>query len=123
MLHFLNYGDKKSDVPHFPFSSLFFLVPYSNDICDSVMQEPFKNVPLVWTINELTLASRLKQYISSGQNDFVDNWRKVFSRANVVVFPNYILPVLFFIKDRSLLCIDMSLVSMHVEILKILGET
>lgn len=69
---------------------------FSNDICDSVMQEPFKNVPLVWTVNELTLASRLKQYISSGQNDLVDNWRKVFSRANVVVFPNYILPVLFF---------------------------
>lgn len=96
MLHFLNYGDKKSDVPHFSFSSLAFLVPFSNDICDSVMQEPFKNVPLVWTIHELTLASRLKQYISSEQNDFVDNWRKVFSRANVVVFPNYILPVLFF---------------------------
>lgn len=86
------------------------------------MQEPFKNVPLVWTINELTLASRLKQYMSSGQNDFVDNWRKVFSRANVVVFPNYILPVLFFIKDRTLLCIDESS-SMHVEMLKILGCT
>lgn len=71
-------------------------MPFSNDICDSVMQEPFKNVPLVWTINEVTLASRLEQYISSGQNNVVDNWRKIFTRANVVVFPNYILPVLLF---------------------------
>ncbi|KAF3620090.1 Glycosyl transferase family 1 protein isoform 2 [Capsicum annuum] len=63
------------------------------NVLSCVMQEPFKNVPLVWTVNELTLASRLKQYISSGQNDLVDNWRKVFSRANVVVFPNYILPI------------------------------
>lgn len=71
------------------------------NVLSCVMQEPFKNVPLVWTINELTLASRLKQYISSGQNDFVDNWRKVFSRANVVVFPNYILPIGYSVCDAG----------------------
>ncbi|KAG8391895.1 hypothetical protein BUALT_Bualt01G0234500 [Buddleja alternifolia] len=61
----------------------------------SLMQEPFKNVPLVWTIHEQTLAARLRQYISNGQSDLVDNWRKVFNRATVIVFPNYILPMAY----------------------------
>lgn len=58
------------------------------------MQEPFKNIPLVWTIHEQELAARLGQYVSSGQSEIVDAWRKVFNRPSVIVFPNYILPVL-----------------------------
>ncbi|KAK4418585.1 hypothetical protein Salat_2271300 [Sesamum alatum] len=61
----------------------------------SLMQEPFRNVPLVWTIDEQTLALRLRQYVSSGQTELVDNWRKVFSRATVIVFRNYILPMVY----------------------------
>ncbi|XP_022858780.1 uncharacterized protein LOC111379604 isoform X1 [Olea europaea var. sylvestris] len=53
-----------------------------------LMQEPFKNIPLIWTILEQTLAARLRQHNSSGKIELVDNWRKVFSRATVVVFPN-----------------------------------
>lgn len=59
----------------------------------SLMQEPFRNIPLIWTIHEQILAARLRQYVSSGQNELVNNWRKIFSRATVVVFPNYIMPV------------------------------
>ncbi|KAL6534773.1 hypothetical protein OROGR_013448 [Orobanche gracilis] len=60
-----------------------------------LMQELFKNVPLVWTIHEQTLAARLRQYVSSGQAELVDTWTKFFSRATVVVFPNYILPMAY----------------------------
>ncbi|KAL0339470.1 UNVERIFIED_CONTAM: hypothetical protein Sangu_1469100 [Sesamum angustifolium] len=58
-----------------------------------LMQEPFKNVPLVWTIHDQILAARLRQYVTSGQSEIVDTWKRVFSRATVVVFPNYILPM------------------------------
>ncbi|XP_051132586.1 uncharacterized protein LOC127252454 isoform X2 [Andrographis paniculata] len=61
--------------------------------------EPFKNVPLIWTVHELTLATRLRQYSSSGQAEFVDLWKKVFARARVVVFPNYILPMAYLLCD------------------------
>ncbi|KAI3449229.1 hypothetical protein Pfo_005894 [Paulownia fortunei] len=64
-----------------------------------LMQEPFKNVPLVWTIHEQTLAARLRQYVSSGQSELVDTWRKFFSRATVIVFPNYILPMAYSVCD------------------------
>ncbi|KAL7125749.1 hypothetical protein ABFS83_14G137500 [Erythranthe nasuta] len=64
-----------------------------------LMQEPFKNIPLVWTIHEHTLASRLRTYVSSGQSELVDTWKRFFSRATVVVFPNYILPIEYSICD------------------------
>lgn len=62
-------------------------------IFSCLMQEPFRNIPLVWTIHEQILAARLRQYVSSGQNELVNNWRKIFSRATAVVFPNYIMPM------------------------------
>ncbi|KAK4415888.1 hypothetical protein Salat_2696200 [Sesamum alatum] len=64
-----------------------------------LMQEPFKNVPLVWTIHEQTLAARLGQYVTSGQSETVDTWKRVFSRATVIVFPNYILPMGYSVCD------------------------
>lgn len=57
------------------------------------MQEPFKNVPLVWNIQEQELAERLRHYVSTNHSELVNNWRKVFSRDTAIVFPNYILPV------------------------------
>ncbi|KAL3829708.1 hypothetical protein ACJIZ3_018510 [Penstemon smallii] len=66
------------------------------DIMSSLMQEPFKNVALVWTIHEQTLSARLRQYNSS---ELVDTWKKVFSRSSVIVFPNYILPMAYSICD------------------------
>ncbi|KAG6400436.1 hypothetical protein SASPL_137267 [Salvia splendens] len=64
-----------------------------------LMQDPFKHVPVVWTIHEQTLADRLRQYVSSGQSELIDMWRKYFSRATVVVFPNYILPIVYSMCD------------------------
>ncbi|KFK30705.1 hypothetical protein AALP_AA6G017100 [Arabis alpina] len=59
------------------------------------MQEPFKSLPLVWVINEETLAVRSRQYNSTGQTELLTDWKKIFSRATVVVFHNYLLPILY----------------------------
>ncbi|WCJ22677.1 glycosyl transferase family 1 protein [Euphorbia peplus] len=59
------------------------------------MQEPFKSIPLIWTIHEKTLAFRLKQYTSNGQIEVFNDWKKVFNRATVVVFPNEVLPMMY----------------------------
>ena len=63
--------------------------------CFSFMQEPFKSLPLIWTIHERALAVHSRQYTSSGHIELVNDWKKVFNRASVVVFPNYALPVIF----------------------------
>lgn len=73
----------------------------AGDIIPSLMQEPFKNLPIIWTIHEQTLASRLRHYALSGQNDLFNNWRKAFSRATVVVFHNYILPMMYSMVDTG----------------------
>ncbi|XP_059636106.1 uncharacterized protein LOC132278330 [Cornus florida] len=67
----------------------------ASGIFPCLMQEPFKSVPLIWTIHESALATRLTQYISAGQVELVNNWKKFFRRATVVVFPNYALPMLY----------------------------
>ncbi|XP_051129398.1 uncharacterized protein LOC127250234 [Andrographis paniculata] len=59
----------------------------------SLMQEPFKCVPLVWNFQEQALAERLRHYVLRNQSEQVENWRKVFHRATAVVFPNYFLPM------------------------------
>ncbi|CDP08738.1 unnamed protein product [Coffea canephora] len=64
-------------------------------IFSCLMQEPFKYVPLIWTIHEQTLADRLRNYALTGQNEIVESWRKVFSRATVVIFHNYALPMIY----------------------------
>ena len=67
--------------------------------CYSFMQEPFKSLPLIWTIHERALAVRSRKYTSSGHIELVNDWKKVFNRATVVVFPNYALPVIFIRKS------------------------
>ncbi|GKU96742.1 hypothetical protein SLEP1_g9944 [Rubroshorea leprosula] len=65
------------------------------DIISSLMQEPFKSVPVIWTIHERTLAIRSREYASSGQTALMNDWKKVFNRATVVVFQNYALPMIY----------------------------
>ncbi|KAE8679541.1 hypothetical protein F3Y22_tig00111398pilonHSYRG00095 [Hibiscus syriacus] len=48
--------------------------------------EPFKSI---------LLAVRSREYTSSGQIELVNDWKKVFTRATVVVFPNYALPMIY----------------------------
>ncbi|EPS70431.1 hypothetical protein M569_04330 [Genlisea aurea] len=65
------------------------------DAVYSLMQDPFRDVPLVWTIHEHELALRFRDYVSNGQVNLFDNWKKFFARASVVVFPNHILPMAY----------------------------
>ncbi|CAI0460227.1 unnamed protein product [Linum tenue] len=67
----------------------------AKEFISSLMQEPFKSVPLIWTIRDSTLAIRLRQYDSSGQTDLIENWKKVFNRASVILFPNHVLPMMY----------------------------
>ena len=62
--------------------------------CYSLLQEPFKSVPVIWSIHERALATRLRQYMLNGQLELVNDWKKFFKRSTVVVFPNYALPVM-----------------------------
>ncbi|KAH9731720.1 glycos transf 1 domain-containing protein [Citrus sinensis] len=64
-------------------------------VISNIMQEPFKSLPLVWTIHEGTLATRARNYASSGQLELLNDWKKVFNRATVVVFPDYVLPMMY----------------------------
>lgn len=64
-------------------------------VISSIMQEPFKSLPLLWTIHERTLATRSRNYASSGQLELLNDWKKVFNRATVVVFPDYFLPMMY----------------------------
>ncbi|KAJ8900578.1 hypothetical protein K2173_025355 [Erythroxylum novogranatense] len=67
----------------------------ARNIISSLMQEPFKTIPVIWTIHEKALALRSRKYISSGQIDILNDWKKVFSRASVAVFPNHFLPMMY----------------------------
>ncbi|TKW15466.1 hypothetical protein SEVIR_5G238500v4 [Setaria viridis] len=62
-------------------------------VFSSLLHEPFKSIPVIWTVHECSLAHRIKEYNASGMIQIIDAWKEVFSRANVIVFPNYILPV------------------------------
>ncbi|XVF73098.1 hypothetical protein PTKIN_Ptkin12aG0173900 [Pterospermum kingtungense] len=64
-------------------------------VFSSFMLEPFKSLPLIWTIHERALADRSGEYTSSGHIELVNDWKKVFNRATVVVFPNYALPMIY----------------------------
>ncbi|XVF22451.1 hypothetical protein REPUB_Repub12eG0173600 [Reevesia pubescens] len=67
----------------------------AKSVFSSFMQEPFKSLPLIWTIHERALAVRSRQYTSNGQIELVNDWKKVFNRATVVVFPNYAFPMIY----------------------------
>ncbi|PIA34447.1 hypothetical protein AQUCO_03700009v1 [Aquilegia coerulea] len=70
-------------------------------IFSCLLQEPFKSLPVIWTIHERELALRSRQYISNGQIQLIDDWRQAFNRATVVVFPNYFLPMMYSVFDAG----------------------
>ncbi|KDP45060.1 hypothetical protein JCGZ_01560 [Jatropha curcas] len=67
----------------------------------SLMQEPFCSIPLIWIIQEDTLASRLSVYREMGWEYLVSHWRRYFNRANVIVFPDFTLPMLYSVLDTG----------------------
>ncbi|XP_051116209.1 uncharacterized protein LOC127241290 isoform X2 [Andrographis paniculata] len=73
----------------------------AKDAISSLMQEPFCSVPLIWIIQEDTLANRLLLYESSGWNHLISNWKNAFSRADAVVFPDFSFPMLYSLLDTG----------------------
>ncbi|KAK8691720.1 hypothetical protein V6N13_075219 [Hibiscus sabdariffa] len=67
----------------------------------SLMQEPFDTVPLIWIIQEDTLAKRLPVYEEMGLQHLVSNWKTSFTRANVILFPDFTLPMLYSMLDTG----------------------
>ncbi|KAJ9171458.1 hypothetical protein P3X46_014825 [Hevea brasiliensis] len=67
----------------------------TKDVISCFMQEPFKSLPLIWTIHERTLAVRSRQYTENGQIELLNDWKRVFNRPTVVVFPNPVLPMMY----------------------------
>ncbi|URD99967.1 glycosyltransferase family protein 1 [Musa troglodytarum] len=61
----------------------------------SLLQEPFKNVPVIWTIHEMALHLSSSEYAANGQDKLLNDWKQIFSRATVVVFPTYLMPMMY----------------------------
>ncbi|XP_039022227.1 uncharacterized protein LOC120154598 isoform X2 [Hibiscus syriacus] len=73
----------------------------AKEAISSLMQEPFNTVPLIWIIQEDTLAKRLPSYREMGLDHLVSNWKATFSRANVILFPDFTLPMLYSMLDTG----------------------
>lgn len=73
----------------------------AKEAISSLMQEPFHSIPLVWIIQEDSLANRLPVYVERGSENLLSYWKSVFSRANVIVFPDYTLPMLYSVLDAG----------------------
>ncbi|KAA8539217.1 hypothetical protein F0562_025909 [Nyssa sinensis] len=73
----------------------------AKDAISSLMQEPFCLVPLIWIIHDDTLANRLPTYETMGWDPLVSYWKNAFSRADVVVFPDFSLPMLYSVLDSG----------------------
>lgn len=67
----------------------------------SLMQEPFCSVPLIWIIQDAILANRLSAYEDMGWEHLISYWKNAFSRADVVVFPDFSLPMLYSVLDTG----------------------
>ncbi|XXG89937.1 hypothetical protein AAC387_Pa12g1822 [Persea americana] len=67
----------------------------ARDVISCLLQEPFKSLPVIWTIHEKMLALRLRKYTSNGQVQLMSDWKRIFNRATVIVFPNYVLPMMY----------------------------
>ncbi|CAL9007370.1 unnamed protein product [Prunus brigantina] len=65
------------------------------------VQEPFKSLPILWTIHDQALATRSRKYSSNRQIELFNDWKRLFSRSTVVVFPNYFLPMAYSVFDAG----------------------
>ncbi|KAK4435883.1 hypothetical protein Salat_0751900 [Sesamum alatum] len=73
----------------------------AKDAISSLMQEPFCSVPLIWIVQEDTLANRLPMYEKMGWDHLISNWKNAFSRADVVVFQEFSFPMLYSMLDTG----------------------
>ncbi|KAJ3681892.1 hypothetical protein LUZ60_014465 [Juncus effusus] len=67
----------------------------AKQVLSSLAQEPFLSTPLIWLINEDNLGKRLREYKDKGFDDLISHWRNDFRRADIIVFPDFSLPLLY----------------------------
>ncbi|XP_010241635.1 PREDICTED: uncharacterized protein LOC104586175 [Nelumbo nucifera] len=67
----------------------------------SLMLEPFCSIPMIWIIQEDDLAKRLPIYEEMRWDHIITEWRSAFGRADVVVFPDFSLPMLHSVLDTG----------------------
>ncbi|KAK8504158.1 hypothetical protein V6N13_132017 [Hibiscus sabdariffa] len=91
----LKVGPKEIAVDWLNYDGILVSSIEAKSVFSSFLQEPFKSIPLIWIIPERVLAVRSREYTSSGQIELVNDWKKVFGRATVVVFPNHALPMIY----------------------------
>eukprot|EP01018_Ginkgo_biloba_P015372 Gb_19079 [translate_table: standard] len=70
-------------------------------VLSSLMQEPFKVVPVIWIIHENTLGMRLRFYASQEHEKIINDWKCAFTRADVVVFSDYAMPMMYSALDSG----------------------
>ncbi|KAI3989621.1 hypothetical protein MKX01_036230, partial [Papaver californicum] len=73
----------------------------AKEAVSSIMQEPFCSIPLIWIVEEDILARRFPKYVEMGWEHLILEWRNALSRADVVVFPYYSLPLLYSVIDTG----------------------
>ncbi|XP_044461248.1 uncharacterized protein LOC123192677 isoform X2 [Mangifera indica] len=73
----------------------------AKEAISSLMQEPFHSIPLIWVIQEDALANRLPVYVEKGSKHLLSDWKSTFSRASVVVFPDFSLLMLYSVLDTG----------------------
>ncbi|KAJ9563366.1 hypothetical protein OSB04_008526 [Centaurea solstitialis] len=88
-------GDSKIVIDWLNYDAVLVTSLEAKDVVSGLLQEPFKSLPLIWTVHEKELATRFTNYVSNGQVELIDYWKAVFNRATVVVFPNHALPMFY----------------------------
>ncbi|KAH9310555.1 hypothetical protein KI387_025590 [Taxus chinensis] len=73
----------------------------AKNVISCLMQDPFRMVPVVWIIHENTLGMRLRLYTSKEYKKCISEWKSAFGRANVVVFPDYAMAMMYSILDSG----------------------
>ncbi|KAK1419656.1 hypothetical protein QVD17_28898 [Tagetes erecta] len=73
----------------------------AHDAISSLMQEPFCSLQLIWIIQEDTLANRLPLYEEMEWEHLVAYWKNAFTRADVIVFPDFSFPMLYSVLDTG----------------------
>ncbi|XP_024359045.1 uncharacterized protein [Physcomitrium patens] len=73
----------------------------TKSILDSLAQEPFTKVPVIWVITDDALGRRLGKYKAENSTELITDWIRSFKRADVVVFPDYALPMIYTTMDTG----------------------
>ncbi|PKI68577.1 hypothetical protein CRG98_011063 [Punica granatum] len=73
----------------------------AKEAISSLMQEPFCSLPFIWIVQEDILAKRLPFYEEMGWNHLISLWKGAFSRADIVLFSDFTMPMLYSMLDTG----------------------